>query len=308
MKIGVLCSRVRVEEKLIFQALRERGGPFVKIDVRNLIFDVTGKHNGSKPRPRVDAPETGSVSKGPSFCVGETMPLDCDVILVRCLSHSRAICAARLLQMQGVRVVNTHDVITTCGDKVLTTLALQDHGIPTPRTAIAFSEQMAVTAIEEIGYPMVLKPPVGSWGRLLAKLNDRQAAEAVIEYKQALDGRQHTPFYVQEYVDKPGRDIRTMVVGDETIYAMYRESDHWITNTARGGAVASLPITPEIDDLSRAAAYAVGGGIVAVDLLETTDGSLLVNEVNHTPEFHGAMQAVNVDIAGKMVEYVTNLS
>lgn len=279
MKIGVLCSRVRVEEKLIFTALRERGVAFEKIDVRNLIFDF-----------------------------GENMSLDCDAVLLRCLSHSRAICAARLLQMQGLRVVNTHDVINTCGDKILTTLALQGRGIPTPRTAVALSEQMAMTAIEEIGYPVVLKPPVGSWGRLLAKLNDRQAAEAVIEYKQALDRPQHTPFYIQEYVDKPGRDIRTMVVGDETVYAIYRKSSHWITNTARGGDVVNLPVTPEIDRLSRAAADAVGGGIVAVDLLEAADGSLLVNEVNHTPEFHGAMQAVDVDITGKMVEYVLKIA
>jgi [lysine-biosynthesis-protein LysW]--L-2-aminoadipate ligase len=279
MKIGVLCSRVRREEKLIFKTLRERGVAFEKVDVRNLVFDL-----------------------------GETTSLDCDAVLVRCLSHSRAICAARLLQMQGVRVVNTHDVITTCGDKVLTTLVLQDRGIPTPRTVIALSEQTAMSAIEEMGYPVVLKPPVGSWGRLLAKLNDRQAAEAVIEYKQALDRPQHTPFYVQEYVDKPGRDIRTMVVGDETVYAIYRESSHWITNTARGGDVVNLPVTPEIDYLSRAAAEAVGGGIVAVDLLETADGSLLVNEVNHTPEFHGAMQAVKVDIAGKMIEYVLKIA
>ncbi|MEE8390539.1 MAG: lysine biosynthesis protein LysX [Anaerolineae bacterium] len=279
MKIGVLCSRVRVEEKLIFQALREHGIAFEKIDVRNL-----------------------------TFCFGAAKSLDCDAVLVRCLSHSRAICAARLLEMQGVRVINTYDVITTCGDKVLTTLALQDRGIPTPRTAIALSEQTAMTAVEKIGYPVVLKPSIGSWGRLLAKLNDRQAAEAVIEYKQALDKPQHTPFYIQEYVDKPGRDIRTMVVGNKTVYAMYRKSSHWITNTARGGDVVSLPVTPEIDYLSRAAADAVGGGIVAVDLLETTAGSLLVNEVNHTPEFHGAMQAVDVDIAGKMVDYVLKIA
>jgi [lysine-biosynthesis-protein LysW]--L-2-aminoadipate ligase len=279
MKIGVLCSRVRIEEKLIFTALRERGMAFEKIDVRNLIFDF---------------------SKAAS--------LGCDAVLVRCVSHSRAICAARLLQMQGVKVINTHDVINTCGDKILTTLALQDRDIPTPRTVVALSEQTAMTAIEEIGYPVVLKPPVGSWGRLLAKLNDRQAAEAVIEYKQALDSPQQTPFYIQEYVDKPGRDIRTMVVGDETIYAMYRKSDHWITNTAREGEATNCPVTPEIDHLSRAAADAVGGGIVAVDLLETTDGSLLVNEVNHTPEFHGAVQAVDVDIAGKMIEYVLKIA
>ena len=159
-------------------------------------------------------------------------------------------------------------------------------------------------AIEEMGYPVVMKPAVGSWGRLLAKINDRQAAEALVEYKQALDRPQHSPFYIQDYVDKPGRDIRTLVVGDEIVYAIYRSSPHWITNTARGGDAIPCAITPEIADLSLAAAQAVGGGIVAVDLLETADGRLLVNEVNHTPEFHGAMQATEADIAGKIVDYV----
>jgi [lysine-biosynthesis-protein LysW]--L-2-aminoadipate ligase len=276
MKIGILCSRVRLEEKVIFNALRERGIAFDKIDVRHLTFDLNNM----------------------------ILTTSYDGVLVRCVSQSRAICASRLLQMQGVRTVNSYEVITTCGDKALTTLALQEHGVPTPRTEIALSREAALMVIEGMGYPVVLKPPVGSWGRLLAKINDREAAEAVTEYKQALDGPQDNPFYIQEYVDKPERDIRTLVVGDDVVYAVYRRSEHWITNTARGGGTLPCAITPEIADLSLAAAQAVGGGIVAVDLLETAGGQLLVNEVNHTPEFHGAIQATDADIAEKMVEYV----
>ena len=233
---------------------------------------------------------------------------DCDVFLIRCVSHSRALYAARLLQMQGVRTVSSYEALVTCGDKVLTTLALLEHDVPTPRTAITLSEESALESIEEIGYPAVLKPPVGSWGRLMAKINDRQAAEALVEHKMH-DARcrsQDATFYIQDYVDKPGRDIRTLVVGDETVCAVYRNSRHWITNTARGGDTSRLPLTPgdDIDRLSRAAAQAVGGEIVAVDILEAPDGSFLVNEVNHTPEFHGAMQATDVNIAEKMVDYV----
>jgi [lysine-biosynthesis-protein LysW]--L-2-aminoadipate ligase len=279
MKIGILCSRVRVEEKLIFKALRKRGIAFEKIDVRNLTFNL------------------GDVKSA----------MGCDAVLIRCLSHSRAVCASRLLQMQDVSIVNGYKVIVTCGDKVLTTLALQKCGIPTPHTAVALSEEAALMTMEEMGYPVVLKPAVGSWGRLLAKINDRQAAEAVVEYKQALDKPQHSPFYIQDYVDKPGRDIRTLVVGDEIVYSIYRSSPHWITNTARGGDAIPCAITPEIADLSLAAAQAMGGGIVAVDLMETPDGKLLVNEVNHTPEFHGAMQATETDIAGKIVDYVLKM-
>jgi len=275
VRVGVLCSRVRLEEKLIFRALERRGVDFERMDVRRMVFDL------------------GSDDLG-----------DCDVVLMRCVSHSRALYAAKILSEGGVRTVNSYQVIATCGDKILTTLALIEHGVPTPLTAIAFGPEPALEAIEEMGYPVVLKPPVGSWGRLMAKLNDRQAAEAILEHKQALGGPQDSVFYIQDYIDKPGRDIRTLVVGDETVYAIYRRSEHWITNTARGGEAAVCPITPEIDRLSRAAAQAVGGGIVAVDLLEAPDGRLLVSEVNHTPEFHGAFEATGLDIAGKMVEHV----
>jgi len=279
MRIGLVCSRVRLEEKLIFQAFRERHVPFDRIDTRQVTLSL-------------------------AHPIAESY----DAVLLRCVSHTRALYMARMLQMQGIRTVNSHEVIATCGDKVLTTLALVDNHIPTPRTAIAFSQDSALMAVEAMGYPAVLKPPVGSWGRLMGKLNDREAAEAVIEHEAALDRERETPFYIQDYVRKPGYDIRTLVVDDETVYAVYRSSDHWITNTARGGKTSKLSMNDEIDLLSRRAAAAVGGGIVAVDILEEQDGTMLVNEVNHTPEFHGAMQATNVDIAGAMVDYVIKIA
>lgn len=275
-KVGVLCSRVRLEEKRILQALRDRGVSFERIDIRRQAFDLGRRENAY------------------------------DVILIRCLSYTRALCAAKILEEQGVRTVNTYGTIAACGDKILTGMVLHERGIPTPRTAVAFSEESALAYMDAVGYPVVAKPPVGSWGRLLAKLNDREAAEAVLEHKRALDRR--TPFYIQDYIEKPGRDIRTLIVGDEIIYAIYRQSSHWITNTARGGKASDLPITPEIGRLSRAAARAVEGDIVAVDLLEAHDGSLLVNEVNHTPEFHGAVQATDADVAGKMADYVLDIA
>ena len=275
IKIGVLCSRVRVEEKLIFGALRERGVEYDRVDPRSLTFDLAGN----------------SLS-------------EYDGVLVRCLSHTRAYCLTRWLDSLGVPAFSPHLVVATCGDKLLTSIALQDAGVPIPRTAVAFTPEGALEAIEEMGYPVVLKPLHGSWGRLLARVNDRDAAEAILEHKTTLGGYVHSVFYIQEYVDKPGRDIRTLVVGDEVIYAVYRRADHWITNTARGGEPLPCPLTPEIARLSTAAARAVGGGIVAVDLLEAADGQLLVNEVNHTPEFHGAIQATDADVPGKIVDHV----
>jgi [lysine-biosynthesis-protein LysW]--L-2-aminoadipate ligase len=278
-KIAVLCSRVRVEEKMLLGVLRQRDVDFDRLDPRELTVDLHG--NG----------------------LGEY-----DAVLVRCLSHSRAYYLTRWLEDLGVPAISPHHVVATCGDKMLTSAALQAAGLPIPRTVIAFTPEAALAAMEGMGYPVVLKPLAGSWGRLLARVNDRDAAEAILEHKSTLGGYVHSVFYIQEYVDKPGRDIRTLVVGDQVVYAIYRHSEHWITNTARGGKAEPCPLQPEIADLSLAAAQAVGGGIVAVDLLETADGHLLVNEVNHTPEFHGAAQATEADIASTIVDYVLQVA
>jgi len=273
VKIGVLCSRIRAEEKLLFEVLHRRGLDFDKIDDREIVFEI-----GAEP-PRYD------------------------VVLERCLHHSRALYALRILNQWGVPTVNTYEVALTCGDKINTTTALVAAGVPSPRTLIAFTPESALAAIETLGYPVVLKPAVGSWGRLLAKISDRDAAEALLEHKDTLGSYQHAIFYVQEFVDKPSRDIRSFVVGDETICAIYRESSHWITNTARGGRARNCPVTPEIDRLSRAAAHAVGGGVLAIDLLEHSDG-MLVSEVNYTMEFRNSIDTTGVDIPARIVDYV----
>jgi [lysine-biosynthesis-protein LysW]--L-2-aminoadipate ligase len=273
VRIGVLCSRIRAEEKLLFDAFNRRGIDYEKIDDRELIFEI-----GADP-PRYD------------------------VVLERCLHHSRALYALRILNQWGVPTVNTYEVALTCGDKINTTTALAAAGVPSPRTLIAFTPESAIEAIETLGYPVVLKPAVGSWGRLLAKISDREAAEALLEHKETLGSYQHAIFYVQEFVNKPSRDIRTFVVGEETICAIYRESSHWITNTARGGQARNCPVTPEIDRLSRAAAHAVGGGVLAIDLLEHPDG-MLVSEVNYTMEFRNSIDTTGVDIPGRIVDHV----
>jgi [lysine-biosynthesis-protein LysW]--L-2-aminoadipate ligase len=273
-RIGMLCSRIRVEEKLLLQAFRDRGVDVERIDDDALVL-------GSEATPRWD------------------------LVFNRSLSQSRAIAALAMLEGLGVRTVNTADVVATCGDKVLTTARLCAAGVPQPLTRVAFTPESALRAIEETGYPAVLKPPVGSWGRLLARVNDRDAAEAVLEHKATLGSVAHNVFYIQEHVDKPGRDIRSFVVGGEVICAITRSSEHWITNTARGGTAADCPLTEEIVDPSRRAAEAVGAisGIVAVDLMESGRG-MLVSEVNHTMEFRNSIDTTGVDIPGRMVEHV----
>ena len=278
MKIGVLYSRVRVEEKLIFGILKKRNIPFELIDDRELILDI---HNNDLPY---------------------------DVILERCINHSRAVNLLRILNDWGVKTVNSYVAANTCGDKLLTTSALVQAGVPVPKTKIAFTVESALQAIEEMGYPVVLKPAIGSWGRLLSKVNDREAAETILEHKQVLGSYNHSVFYIQEYIDKSGRDIRSFVVGDQTICAIYRQSDHWITNTARGGKASNCPVTPELNSLSVAAAQAVGGGVLAVDVFEDKHGGLLVNEVNYTMEFRNSIAPTGVDIPNRMVDYLVQVA
>ena len=274
MRIGVLCSRVRAEEKLLFTELERRGLTYTKIDDREQIFDL---HQRSYPY---------------------------DVVLERCIQHSRAMYMLKVLGDAGVPTVNTYHVAATCGDKFLTTQALIHADVPTPGCQLAFTPESALAAIEQMGYPVVLKPVVGSWGRMVSKVNDRDAAEAILEHRDVLGSYQHSIFYIQEYIAKPGRDIRTFVIGDECIAGIYRTSSHWITNTARGGLASNCPITPELAEISVRAANAVGGGIVALDLLETLDGQLLVNEVNYTMEFRNSIDTTGVNIPAKIIDYV----
>ncbi|MCC6147031.1 MAG: lysine biosynthesis protein LysX, partial [Anaerolineaceae bacterium] len=213
-----------------------------------------------------------------------------------------------VLNSWGIPTVNMSAVAQVCGDKLATSAALSRAGIPQPRLRIAFTPESALEAIEELGYPVVLKPVVGSWGRLLSKINDRDAAEAILEHKDTLGSYQHSVFYIQEFIQKPGRDIRAVVVGDETICAIYRSSSHWITNTARGGQGEVCPITPELNELCVATAKAVGGGVLAVDVLEDSQRGYLINEVNHTMEFHTLAPTTGVDIAGVIVDYTLKVA
>lgn len=274
----MLLSRVRVEEKLLLQAFEQRDLAVDIIDDRGIIFDL--HHNNWNHY---------------------------DVMVERCVTQSRALYALRILNDWGVRTVNTHRVVQLCGDKLETSSVLVRAGLPSPRCKVAFTPEAALAAIEEMGYPVILKPTIGSWGRLLSKINDREAAEAILEHKDVLGSYQHSIFYIQEYIDKPARDIRSFVVGEENICAIYRYSEHWITNTARGGRAENCPITPEIAQLSLGAAKAVGGGVLAVDLLETQGGRLLVNEVNHTMEFRNSIDTTGVNIPAVVVDYVVKV-
>jgi [lysine-biosynthesis-protein LysW]--L-2-aminoadipate ligase len=268
---------VRVEEKLLIGGLEQRGVDYDLIDDGDLLLDL------ARPEERWGR---------------------YDAVLCRSVSQSRGLALMYVLESWGVPVFNSATVTATCNDKLLTTLALLRAGVPTPRTMIGFTPEAAMQGIEALGYPAVLKPITGSWGRLLARVNDRDAAEAVLEHQETLGSYQHHIRYIQEHVDKPNRDIRAFVVGDRTICAIYRTSEHWVTNTARGAIATNCPVTAELNDLCVQAADAVGGGILAVDVFEDRERGLLVNEINATMEFRNSIAPTDVDIPGAMLDYI----
>ena len=272
-RIGFLYTRLRAEEKYLLDEFEKQPDvEVVRINDGDRYFDI------------------------------HQLPEQVDVLFERSISYSRGLYISRIFEAHGIPVVNSSLVAERCGDKYVTSQLLAKNGIPTPRVYMAFDEESALQAVEAMGYPCVLKPVVGSWGRLLAKVDNRHMAESLIEHKATL-GVNHQVFYIQEYIHKPGRDIRAFVVGEECIAAIYRSSENWITNTARGGVATNCPVTPEIADLCQRAARAVGGGLLALDLFEDEDG-FTINEINHTMEFRNSITTTGVNIPQKMVEYV----
>lgn len=283
MRIAILVTHIRPEEKLLISAFEAQGvTPDVILD-RDVNFDVIA----------------GAEQIAPNGVAWD----EYDVVLERCVSTSRGLYAMAILNSWGIPTINRYETAAICADKLRTSIALAQHGVAQPATRVAFTPESAMEAIEDVHYPAVLKPVTGSWGRLLARVTDANSAEAIIEHRQTLGDYNHHTYYVQEYVNKPGRDIRAFVVGERTICAIYRNSEHWITNTARGGQASNCPVTPELADLCERAAAAVGGGVLAIDVLETPDGSLVVNEINHTMEFRNSSAPTGVDIAAEVVQY-----
>ena len=284
MRVALLVTHIRAEEKLILAAFNNRDiSPDIILD-RELNVEIT----------------KGAEQLAPSGIAWH----DYDLVFERCVSTSRGMYALAILNSWGVQTFNTYATAATCADKLQTSIALMTHDIPQPHTRVAFTPESAMQAIEDVKYPAVLKPVTGSWGRLLARVHNRDNAEAILEHRQTLGDYNHHTYYVQEYVDKPGRDIRAFVVGDRTIAAIFRESNHWITNTARGGLATNCPVTDQLNDICVRAAHAVGGGILAVDLLEDANGDFVVNEINHTMEFRNSSKPTGVDIAQAVIDFV----
>lgn len=275
--LRIIYSRLRTEEKMLFQAADRLGIPYVAEDIRSKRWPDLGGYPG-------------------------------EVVICRCVSHTQNVALAQLLESKGVRTINNSSIMLLCGDKIATAARLDAARIPQPEYRVAFSPEGAVEAAEELGYPVVFKPSVGSWGRLLAKVNDRDAAEALVEHKSYL-GPHHQVFFLQRYVEKNGYDLRVTVVGGKPVTAIKRCSSHWITNTARGAKAVKYPLEEdrELVSLLQRLYKVIPGDFLAVDLF-WMDGRWVINEVNGQPEFRSStISTTGVDLAAMMVQYAWSL-
>jgi [lysine-biosynthesis-protein LysW]--L-2-aminoadipate ligase len=249
---------------------------------------------------------------------GNGFKTDVDVFLQRSISMTRAVYTSFILESYGYRVVSSHDTLSITEDKLIMTSHLKRNHVPTPRTMVAFTKETAMDAIHDLGYPVIIKPISGSWGRLVAMLENDRAATAVLEDREELGTVYHKIYYLQDYVQKPGRsvdqyidgdtvgrDIRAFVIGDEVASAMYRYEvpNDFRSNVTLGGRAEAYHITPELEEISLKAAKAVKGEIVGVDLMETEKG-LVVVEVNGSPQFQGIMKSTGINIPKRILEYV----
>ena len=278
VELCVVYDKVRFEEKSIYDKALKKGIKTRMTDAKSITISTDSKRK--------------------ELALG-------DVILQRSISHFRGLYLTACIEFLGFSVINKFKVGETCGNKLLTSLTLAKHKVPTPKTHFAYSAGAAMEVINRTGFPVVLKPIVGSWGRGVYPLRDEEVANMIIEMREENDNPLGRIYYIQEMVERPPRDLRCIVVGDEIIAAVYRYSaeNEWRTNVARGGKAENAPITNELEEIALRAAKAVGGGVLGVDLMEDKQRGLLVHEINNTVEFRGASNVSSTDIASAIIDY-----
>jgi len=278
--LTILYDNIRWEEKALYEAAKKRGIQVDNVDCRALFIDLN---------------ETNSRYKN-------------KIIVQRCVSYFRSLHSTAALEGLGACVVNPLQAAATCGNKLFAHMKLMNAGVKTPKTFSAFSEESALAALDNFGYPAVIKPTIGSWGRLVALLRDRDAAKAVIEDRMHMFPIYHI-YYLEEFVKRPPRDIRAIVVGDAVVAAIYRYSSEgdWKTNMALGGRAQQCPVSNQLENICVKAAKSMDGKIVGVDLMESEEEGLMVHEVNNTTEFKNTVKVTGVDVPGLMIDYLCNL-
>ena len=272
--VTILYDTIRWEEKALYEAGKKKGINIQMVDCKKLALDL------------------------------EKTPEDYGIVIQRCVSYYRSLHSTAALEGLGVNVINCLNTAVFAGNKLFTHMLLKKHNVPTPHATVAFSKDAALDALDKQGYPKIIKPTVGSWGRLISKLNDRDSAEGIIDSREKMYPI-YQVHYLEEFVKRPPRDIRAIMVGDKIVAAIYRTSGNgsWKTNMALGGIAEECKVTPEMEEMCIKAKNAVYGKIVGVDLMESDERGLVVHEVNNTTEYKNTVRVCGVDIPSLMLDY-----
>jgi len=279
-KVCIVFDRLRTEEKMLQKEASDLGHDAVILDAK-----IT---------------QINTDSKREDYDFG-------DIVLERCVSYFRGLHFTASLEFMDIPVLNKFDVANVCGNKMFMTLLLKKNNIPTPKTYFSFSSESAAENLEKVGYPLVIKPVIGSWGRGVMPIKDKDTMDAVFEIRNITDSPHDRIYYLQELIKRPPRDIRVITVGDEPIAAMYRKSlGGFKTNIALGAEPELCEITKEMEDMATKASKAMGGGILGIDMMEDDERGLVVHEVNNTVEFKGLAKVAQRNIPKEMIEFAIN--
>ena len=277
--VTVLYDTIRWEEKALLEAGKKKNIDLQMLDCKKLSLDLDSEVK------------------------------DYGTVLQRCVSYYRNLHSTAGLEGMGVNVINCLNTCIFAGNKLFTHMLLKKQKISTPFATVSFSKEAALESLEKHGYPQIIKPTVGSWGRMVSKINDTDSAEGIIESREKMYPI-YQIHYLEEFVQRPPRDIRAIVVGDKVVAAIYRSSGNgsWKTNMALGGVAEKCAVSNEMEDICIKAKNAVQGQIVGVDLMESKDKGLVVHEINNTTEFKNTVRVCEVDIPSLMIDYAVESS
>ena len=204
----------------------------------------------------------------------------------------------RAIEEYGIKLINSRESLEIASDKFLTSVFLEKHNIPTPKTIICEDPHVALQMYEELGGDVIIKPLFGSKGIGVSRLNDIGFAENVIISL----GQLNEVFYLQEFIEHYNRDIRVFVIGNKAIAGMYRVSNDWKTNVYAGAKVEPIELTDELKKLAIKSAQVTKTEIAGVDILESENGYYVL-EVNSIPGFTALQKVTGFSIPEKIITY-----
>lgn len=287
MNLGIVLNRVSFEEKQIILACKELGINVEQIKNEELFLQLN-----SEKDPHIKS----------------------DIILQRSLSAVRAVYSTAILETKGYKVINNYNTISISADKLLTTLLFEKYKIPNPRTFAGFTAHSVLNSVEKyLKYPMVTKPILGSWGRMVAKIESYNQLSSIVESKEVMGDLFQKIHYFQEFIDAPQlnpnnpADIRVFYLGGECIAAMgrFRPEKDFRSNIALGGSAKKLEIDSEMVSISKKVAEALQAEMLGVDLMITEKGYVCI-EANAVPGFEGIANATGINIGKQIAEYIKN--